>query len=137
MARRAGLKAGTVTAADEGALFMKVARGAAPDDAIAEILAAKAAPVAAAPPSALALAAEPPPEAITVAATPKPRISAAEVGAYTRLRSLGKSPQEAIDAIQVQQELAARLGTPSGRRAHLADEQERLAHRALTSRGSA
>lgn len=43
----------------------------------------------------------------------KPRISATEMQEYIRLRSAGKSEQEATEAILSQRKLAQRLGTPS------------------------
>lgn len=59
----------------------------------------------------------------------KMRLNVAEVNAYTQLRRLGKSHQEAADAIQQQRTLARSLGTPSSRTV-----QQKVAKRNATGR---
>lgn len=90
--RQSGLKLSEEQMAAADAL---VATGRAPMDAVRVVAAqAPAAPVA-------------PPVA------PKPKLNAAEASVYVRLRSAGKSHQEAMQAVEVQRELAQRLGLPS------------------------
>ena len=59
------------------------------------------------------------------AATPKPRMSAAETREYVRLRSAGKTNEQAIEALQQQRAFAAKYQTPSAEevRARIAARQ--------------
>lgn len=79
-----------------------VGEGVSPADAVRAVAAGAppvAAPVAAADPA---------------AAAARFRLTAAEAKVYGRLRQAGKSHQEAQASIEMQRELAAQLGTPSG-----------------------
>jgi hypothetical protein len=44
---------------------------------------------------------------------PKLKVTAAEMSAYTALRKLGKTHQQALDAVQAARDLAQQLATPS------------------------
>lgn len=64
-------------------------------------------------------------------AIPKPKLTAAETKEYVRLRSAGKSNQEAMESLAQQRELAQKFGTPSS------DEvRRRVAERNATGRWS-
>jgi hypothetical protein len=59
----------------------------------------------------------------------KPKLSAAETKEYVRLRSAGKTNQEAMEALRQQREFVAQFGTPS-----TADVRSRVAERNATGR---
>src|SRR5262245_29092273 len=87
----------TLTDAQAQAAQDLVATGRMPTAAVAEV---------APPKTAAALEPALPPAA-------KPKVTAAEMKEYTRLRRLGKSHAEATAVLQVQRDLAQRLGTPT------------------------
>jgi hypothetical protein len=65
----------------------------------------------------------------TVAPPPKPpklKVTAAEMGEYTRLRKLGKSHAEATGIVQAQRDFAARFGTPSSEAVRQAVEKRNV-----------